>query len=91
MTIYLVAWLSVAYDCPFGLGKLPTWAKEHVCRPEKSIKTRVFDPARRKKAEECLEALGPSETAVLLEVSGTQARALDAVWKHTLEIEGVRK
>lgn len=86
MTIYLVAWLSVAYDCPFGLGKLPTWAKEHVCGAEKSIKTRVFDPARRRDAERHLEALGPSETAVLLEITGTQARALESIWTQRLTI-----
>lgn len=84
MTIYLVAWLSVAMDCPFWAKPLPKQAQNFICTRNFALKTRVYDPALRQKAEQHLEALGPSETAVLLEIRGTQARAISHVWRPTL-------
>lgn len=87
MTLYLVAWLSVAYDCPLWARPLPQQARNYACSVQKSIKTRVFDPARRRDAERHIEALGPGETAVLIEIHGTQAKALSATWKPVLRLE----
>lgn len=86
MTIYLVTWLVMTQDCPFWAKPLPSQAKGFICTAQKSLRTRVYDPARRQDAERLMESLGPGETAVLLEIKGTQARAVSAVWTHKLEV-----
>ena len=86
MSIYLVAWLAVSWDCPWGLGRLPDPVKPVACTEHRQIRTEAFDPARRRQAQQLLEDLGPGATATLLEIHGTQARAVSAVWRPTLRI-----
>ena len=86
MHIFLVVWLSVAQDCPFWAKPLPREARAFICTAQNSMKTAVFDPVRRRDAERLMETLGPGSTAVLLEVRGTQARAVSSVWRNVLEV-----
>ena len=83
MTVWLVVWLSVGYDCPWGLGKAPEAVQGLLCQRRQSwewLATSRADEVRRKVLE-----LGPTGQPLILEWHGGRTRRAESVWEPRIK------
>jgi len=85
-TAFLVVWLAVSYDCPWGLGKAPQIVKELVCTVQQNKTwTVVPDIAE---AERIISS-SKDQAPLVLQITGGEAHELPVTWKA--EIKGGKK
>jgi len=85
LTIYLVAWLSVTYTCPFGWGLLPERIKNFVCAEDRKINR--FMTSFEQEALNKLISIGPGVPVMYLEIQGVRSRQHEVYWPAKLEVK----
>ena len=84
-TLYLVAWLSVSYTCPWGLGWLREPVKSLICSQSQALKWELT--SYRSEAEKRIRQEGHGATLIFLELNGARAKPKKVAWPARLEIE----
>jgi hypothetical protein len=85
-TAFLVVWLSVSYDCPWGLGKSPKIVKELVCTAQQKKNWTVAPDIA--EAERIVSS-SKDQYPLVLQITGEEAHELSVTWKA--EIKGGKK
>lgn len=78
MTFYLLAWLNIAYACPWGLGHSPAFVKEMVCSKTSRIDINVY--TKMDILQKQLASLGPSVPSRIIRLNGGRAEAMAVNW-----------
>lgn len=82
--LFLLTWYASAFDCPWGLGKLPALAKSFIC--QKSERVEVYSSPYAIEAERKIRELGPGTKVRYLEVSGASVNEVRVLWSSVLEL-----
>jgi hypothetical protein len=84
VTLYLIFWLSTAYDCPFGLSKASS-LRPFLCSPriERRWKLTSYADETKRLVQEAKDA-GDSEPLVLI-LNGARARQAAVAWTPAIK------